>query len=106
LAIAKDKPVDLSILHAPDDVFTDAATTVDVELLVEIDAHAAGCDLRDQFGGSFNVVIFRDAGLTTALGINHQQCVGLGLIVQVEPGTGVVGGDNTFREGLVYPKPN
>src|SRR5208283_4820337 len=76
LAIAKDKPVDLSILHAPDDVFTDAATTVDVELFVKIDAHAAGCDLHDQFGSPFNVVIFRDAGLAAALGINHQQCIG------------------------------
>src|SRR5208282_253310 len=37
-AIAKDKPVDLSILHPPDDVFTDAATTIDVKLEVQVDA--------------------------------------------------------------------
>ena len=63
-------------------------------------------DLHHQLGGSLHVIIIGDPSLAAALGINHQQCIGLGLIILVEPGTRVVGDDNTFRDGLITSKPN
>jgi len=66
---AEDEPVDLPLGDAPDDVFADTVSLVSLELVVQVVAGAAGCDMipassapRDRLGGSFDITRFDPAG--------------------------------------------
>src|SRR5262249_23607224 len=55
--VAVNEPVDLSIEDPPDDILADPVAAIDVQLLPQVIADAAGRDLRDQFGSPFDVVV-------------------------------------------------
>src|SRR5207237_1112586 len=83
------------------DVLADAVAPVDVQLDVQIVADAAGRDFRSQLGRPLDEVVRGDPRLTAPGRVYEQEPVRLRLVIDVQPGGGVVSDHHAGRCGLL-----
>src|SRR5208282_1973198 len=104
-SLMQDEPVDLALEDAPDEVLADTVALVRLEFLVQVVTLAAGGDFGDEIGRSVDVVIRVDLDLTTRLGLDKKNGVGLGHVAQVQAHTGVITELDSGRPRSVKEEP-
>src|SRR5579883_2032008 len=88
--LAEREPFDRSVQHPPDQVLLYAVAPVDLQLGVAVDGSATGSDLDNQLRRPFDVAIVTGAGAAAGGGIDAEQGVWLGLVIQIRADGGVV----------------
>jgi hypothetical protein len=105
LLVTQEEPVDLVVEHANRDIFTYAVSTVDIEFLVQVVAHAAGGDFRDQVRGAIDLAIVIGRHIAAILRLDEQLAVGLTNVAQVWATGAIVAAVQFRRPSLVMPVP-
>src|SRR5258708_15653716 len=99
-ALIPYKPIDLPVVHAPDNVLLNLISPINRELRAKIVAYAAGSHFYDQFRRAFNIALFIELYLPPEFRLNNQMCIWLGLIVGIEPNRSVIA---AFNAGSFVP---
>jgi hypothetical protein len=71
LPLAQDEIVDRPILRPPDHVLPHPISTIDIQLLMQVIADAAGRDLGDQLWRAGNIIVFINDRLSPGMLRNH-----------------------------------
>ncbi len=98
-------PVHLAVEYPPDHIFAHAVASVDLELLAQIEADAAGGHLGDEFRRPLNISIVADPDLTATLGQDDEKAVRLRFVVQIQTDAAVIPGSDSRRVRLVVTQP-
>ena len=97
--VCQHKPVELLLVHPPDQIFRHAIATVGAHLVVQVITRTAGGNFNDQLRRPFHVVIRVQTRTPARCRFNAQQRVRLRLVVQVQTNCGVVRGLYPWRIG-------